>query len=87
MSGIGSLTYEERLEKLGLTILQAMVDTYKIVNQKVDVSPSILFSRLDGREGAASTRATSGHSNVAKTEAKSDIRLPMTSLRTNYPVS
>ena len=80
MSGIGSLLYEERLDKLGLTTLQArrergdMIETYKIITGKVDVQPSTWFSPLEIREGAASTRATSGHLSLARTEAKSDLR-------------
>ena len=80
VSGIGSLPYEERLDRLGLTTLQArrergdMIETYKIITGKVDVQPSTWFSPLEIREGAASTRATSGHLSLARTEAKSDLR-------------
>ena len=69
VSGIGSLPYEERLDRLGLTTLQ------------VDVQPSTWFSPLESREGAASTRATSGHSNLARAEAKSDLRKNQFSVR------
>ena len=67
MSGIGSLPYEDSLR---LTTLQArrergdMVETYKIITGKVDVQPSTWFSPLTSRDGAASTRATSGHLNL-----------------------
>ena len=87
VSGIGSLSYEERLERLGLTTLQArrergdMIETYKIITGKVDVQPSTWFSPLESREGAASTRATSGHSNLARAEAKSEIRKNQFSVR------
>ena len=79
VSGIGSLPYEERLDRLGLTTLQArrdrgdMIETYKITTRKVDVQPSTWFSPLASRDGAAITRATSGHLNLARTEAKSDL--------------
>ena len=47
VSGMGSLPYEERLRRLGLTTLQArrergdMVETFKILNGKVDVDKNI----------------------------------------------
>ena len=72
VSGMGSLPYEERLKQLGLTTLQArrergdMVETYKILTGKVDVDHNIWFTPLEQREGAASTRATSGHLNLAR---------------------
>ena len=81
MSGIGSLPYEERLGRLGLTTLQSrrqrgdMIETYKIITNKVDVQPGIWFDPLTSREGAASTRSTTGHSNLARKEAKSETRL------------
>ena len=80
VSGIGSLSYDERLRRLGLTTLLArrdrgdMIETFKIVTGKVDVEPSIWFTPLTNREGAASTRATSGHLNLARKEAKSEGR-------------
>ena len=79
VSGMGSLPYEERLKQLGLTTLQArrergdMVETYKILTGKVDVDHNIWFTPLVQREGAASTRATSGHLNLARREAKEEI--------------
>ena len=80
VSGMGHLSYEERLVKLGLTTLQArrergdMIESYKILTGKVDVQPDIWFTPLAGRDGAASTRATSGHLNLARREANSDMR-------------
>ena len=77
VSGIGSLPYDERLDRLGLTILKARrergdtIETYKIITGKVDVQPSTWFSSLEIREGAARTRANSGHLSLARTEAKS----------------
>ena len=87
VSGMGSLPYEERLDRLGLTTLQArrqrgdMIETYKIINNKVDVQPSIWFDPLTSREGAASTRSTTGHSNLARKEAKSETRKNQFSVR------
>ena len=51
-----------------------MVEAYKIITGKVDVQPSTWFTPLESREGAASTRATSGQFNLARAEAKSEIR-------------
>ena len=48
-----------------------MIETYKIITGKVDVQPSTWFSSLEIREGAARTRANSGHLSLARTEAKS----------------
>ena len=78
---MGSLLYEERLDRLGLTTLKArrprgdMIENYKIITNKVDVQSSIWFDPLTSREGAASTRATTGHCNLARKEAKSETRL------------
>ena len=80
VSGIGSLSYQERLERLGLTTLQArrergdMIETFKILTGKVDVQPSTWFTPLTNREGAASTRATSGYLNLSRREGKSEAR-------------
>ena len=87
MSGIGSLPYEEWLDRLGLTTLQArrergdMVEAYKIITGKVDVEPSTWFSPMTSREGAANTRATSGHLNLARGEASSEVRKNQFSVR------
>ena len=65
-AGIGSLSYSERMSRLGLTTLHTrrdigdMIETFKIVTGRVDVEPSIWFTPLTSREGAASTLATSG---------------------------
>ena len=70
------MSYAERLSRLGLTTLHTrrdrgdMIETFKIVTGKVDVEPSIWFTPLTNREGATSTRAASGHLNLARREAK-----------------
>ena len=75
------------MDRLGLTTLQArrqrgdMIETYKIITNKVDVQPSIWFDPLTSREGAASTRSTTGHSNLARKEAKSETRKNQFSVR------
>ena len=75
------------MDRLGLTTLQArrergdMIETYKIITGKVDVQPSTWFSPSESREGAASNRATSGHLNLARAEAKSDLRKNQFSVR------
>ena len=87
VSGMGNLPYEERLRRLGLTTLQArrdrgdMIDTYKILTGKVDVQQGIWFTPLTSREGASSTRTTSGHLNLARKEAKYETRLNQFSVR------
>ena len=58
-----------------------MVETYKILTGKVDVDHNIWFTPLEQREGAASTRATSGHLNLARREAKQEIRRHQFSMR------
>ena len=58
-----------------------MVETYKIITGKVDVQPSTWFSPLTSRDGAASTRATSGHLNLARREASSEVRKNQFSVR------
>ena len=87
VSGIVRLPYGERLERLGLTTLQArrergdMVETYKILTGKVDVDADIWFTPLASREGASSTRATSGHLNLTRREAKHEPRKNQFSVR------
>ena len=84
---MGSLTYEERLAKLGLTSLQDrrvrgdMIETYKILTEKVDVSPDTWFTPIGSREGASSTRASDGHLNLARKVATSEIRKNQFSVR------
>ena len=50
-----------------------MVETYRILTGKVILDHNIWFTPLVQREGAASTRATSGHLNLARREAKEEI--------------
>ena len=84
---MGNLPYEERQAKLGLTTLQArrergdMIESFKIITGKVDVDPDIWFTPLSSREGAASTRATSGHLNLARKQANSEVRRNQFSVR------
>ena len=74
VSGMGNLPYQERLDKLGLTSLHArrergdMIESFKIRTGKVDVQQNIWFTPLTSREGAASTRAKSGHLNLTRRE-------------------
>ena len=87
VSGMGNLPYEERLDRLGLTTLQArrergdMIESFKIITGKVDVDPDIWFTPLYSREGAASIRATSGHLNLARKQANSEVRRNQFSVR------
>ena len=87
VSGLGALPYEERLKRLGLTTLQArrergdMIEAYKIITGKVDVDPNIWFNPLTNREGAASTRSTTGQLMLARKNAKSEARLNQFSVR------
>ena len=84
---MGNLTYEERLAKLGLTTLQDrrvrgdMIETYKILTDKVDVNPDTWFTPIGSREGAASTRASDGHLNLARKVATSEVRKNQFSVR------
>ena len=87
VSGIGNLPYQERLDRLGLTTLHArrergdMIESFKIITGKVDVQQNIWFTPLTSREGAASTRATSGQLNLARREANSEMRQNQFSVR------
>ena len=58
-----------------------MVEVYKILKGKVDVSPSLWFTPLENRVGAASTRATSGHCSLARRDAKHEFRRNQFSVR------
>ena len=87
VTGMGSLPYEERLNRLGLTTLQArrergdMVETYKILNGMVEVDPNVWFTPLETRGGATSTRATCGYQNLARRESRQEIRRNQFSIR------
>ena len=87
MSGIGRLPYEQRLARLGLTTLQVrrergdMIEVYKIMTGKVDVQPSIWFTALPSREGAAGTRTNTGYLNLSRKKAKTETRLNQFSVR------
>ena len=69
---MGSMPYQQSLDKLGLTTLHAtrergdVINSYKILTGKVDVQPETWFTPLNSREGAASTRATSGYLNLER---------------------
>ena len=87
VTGMGSLPYEERLNRLGLTTLQArrergdMVETYKILNGMVEVDPNVWFTPLETRGGATSTRATCGYQNLARRESRQENRRNQFSIR------
>ena len=87
VSGIGNLPYGERLGRLGLTTLQArrergdMIEVYKIMTGKVDVQPSTWFTPLVTRDGAASTRATSGYLNLTVKKGNKEFRQNQFSVR------
>ena len=87
VSGMGHMSYPERLAALGLTTLQArrergdMIETYKILTNKVDVNPRTWFTLLSNRDGAAGTRGMSGCLNLERKEAKNNPRLNQFSVR------
>ena len=58
-----------------------MIESFKIITGKVDVQQNIWFTPLTSREGAASTRATSGQLNLARREANSEMRQNQFSVR------
>ena len=72
---------------LGLTTLQArrkrgdMLEVYKIMTGKVDVQPSTWFTPLVTRDGAASTRATSGYLNLTAKKGNKEFRQNQFSVR------
>ena len=56
--GMGNLTYEERLAKLGLTTLKDrrergdVIETYRILTEEVVVNPDTWFTSIGSREGS-----------------------------------
>ena len=81
------MSYQERLERLDLTTLKERrergdaIEAYKILTNKYDVEASTWFTPLVNRDGAASTRATSGFLNLDRREARSDMRQNQFSIR------
>ena len=45
------------------------------------MNPDIWFTQLNSRDGASSTRATSGHLNLVRKDAKSETRKNQFSIR------
>ena len=98
VSGIGSLTYEERLDRLGLTTLQArrergdMVETYKIIT-----GPPVGISTWPGGKPLQKSERTNLQSELCQCgmlyptrsnhrRLSTILRMLMTTLRTNFPV-
>ena len=89
VSGLSGSTYEEKLEEIGLTTLEErrtrgdMIEVYKILTGKVDVSPETWFTMApdaDRRQGRV-TRDSKGLLNIVRNEANNDIRRNFFSVR------
>ena len=69
------VTLEERRRRGDL------VQMYKILSGKDDVNYATWFSFTNPREGAASTRSTSGALNVVRNEGRTELRKNFWSVR------
>ena len=58
-----------------------MIEAYKIISGKVDADAAIWFNPLTTREGASSTRSTTGQLMLARKNAKTEARLNQFSVR------
>ena len=80
-------TYQERLSELNMVTLEErrkrgdLVEMYKTITGKNDVNLTNWFGLAHSREGAASTRSTSGALNVVRNEGRNEIRSTSTSLQ------
>jgi len=84
VTGLTSITYEGRLEELGLTTLEKrrqdldLVHAYKVIRGHDEVAKSELFQMLEDR----GTRRTEGGLSVVQEAARTEVRRNFFSLRT-----
>ena len=84
-------TYHERLSELKMVTLEErrkrgdLVEMYKTISGKNDVNLSNWFQLAHSREGAASTRSTSGALNVIRNEGRTKFRRNFWSVRVCDP--
>ena len=80
-------TYGERLAEMGMTTLENrrrrgdLIQMFRVMAGKDRVEPSTWFSPAQNREGAMSTRLTSGSFNVERKLGKSEVRKNFWSVR------
>ena len=80
-------TYQEKLAELGMVTLEErrrrgdLVQMFRTVIGKDKVNPAWWFQPACVREGAASTRQTSGSFNVVRNEGKTEVRKNFWSVR------
>ena len=79
ISGLSSVTYEEKLNELGIQSLADrrlrfdLIQTYKIIHQVENVSCSTWFKMVDNSRNI-NTRLSSHHLNIQPTRSNLDIR-------------
>ena len=80
-------TYQEKLTEMNMVTLEArrqrgdLVQMYKILSGKDKVDYRNWFELATPREGAASTRVTSGVLNVVRNEGRTELRKNFWSVR------
>ena len=80
VSGMGQLTYEQRLKELGMTTLEErreecdMVETFKIMSGISRVNSSIWFRHAAEAEGGRHTRLTADPLNIRAPVAMLELR-------------
>ena len=84
-------TYEERLRELGMDTLEErrrrgdLLQAYRVLTEKDNVSPATWFQLCQPREGEVSTRQTTGFLNVVPQQGKGEIRNNFWSVRVIEP--
>ena len=91
VSNLRGKSYVERLRELEMDTLDErrkrgdLVQAYRVLSGKDNVSPATWFQFCQPRDGEVSTRLTTGHLNVVPKKAKGEIRRNFWSVRVTEP--
>ena len=91
VSNLRGKSYSERLIELEMDTLEErrkrgdLVQAYRVISGKDNVSPATWFQFCQPREEEVSTRQTTGHLNVGPKHPKGEIRKNFWSVRVTEP--
>jgi ribonuclease P/MRP protein subunit RPP40 len=91
VSNLRGKSYMERLRELEMDTLEErrkrgdLVQAYRVISGKDNVSPATWFQFCQPRDGEVSTRQTTGHLNVIPKQGKGEIRRNFWSVRVTEP--